>query len=270
MANMTSEQISILAIDVGNSRIAACVSDGAVCGEPAYAPTSDVPAAADMIVELAHGLDGVVTAAVVLSSVNNEASSALKEALRGRLTGDVLELGEDLPIPLTHTLGESHTTGRDRFLNALAAFDSAQQACVVVDAGTAITVDFIDGQGVYHGGAIAPGASMQLRSLHEQTGSLPDIDLARPDAGEPFAKTTEQAMLQGVCVGARGMVRALAEQYAESYGGYPLIIATGGDAELLFTDDELIERIIPDLTLRGLILAGRLAIKGQDADALSP
>ena len=76
-------------------------------------------------------------------------------------------VGDDLPIPIQVDLAPETITGSDRLLNAVAAFDVLQQACVVVDAGTAVTVDFIDGKGTFHGGAIAPGARMQLAALHK-------------------------------------------------------------------------------------------------------
>ena len=59
-------------------------------------------------------------------------------------------------------------------------------------------------------------------------------------------------MLQGVFHGIRGMVRQLTEQYASRYGAYPSVIATGGDATLLFENDEFVEQIIPDLLLQGI------------------
>ena len=51
----------------------------------------------------------------------------------------------------------------------------------------------------------------------------------------------------------------LIEKYAEQYGGFPLVIATGGDAEALFEDSELVSRVAPDLVLRGILVAARTA-----------
>jgi type III pantothenate kinase len=124
----------------------------------------------------------------------------------------------------------------------------------VVDAGTCVTIDFVDGEGTFHGGAIAPGAKMQLQAMHNGTSALPDVMFERP-LREAFGKNTAQAMLQGVFHGIQGMVRQLTEQYASRYGAYPSIIATGGDAEILFEDDELIEQIIPDLQLQGIAIS---------------
>lgn len=264
---MPDSGIKLLAVNIGNTRTSASIFDGARPGPVSAAPTNDNRAVADMIVELAHGLDDAERAAIVIAAVHEAAAVALTEALSDRVSVGVYRLGRDLPIPQAHTLGPEHTAGQDRFVNALAAFDAIEQACVVIDAGTAITIDFVDGEGVFHGGAIAPGARMQLRALHEQTSALPDVDLAWPDESETFAKTTAQAMLTGVCVGIRGMVRALVERYAERYGAYPQIVVTGGDAPLLFDGDELVENIVPDLTLRGVAVAARMALSPADSAA---
>ena len=78
--------------------------------------------------------------------------------------------------------------------------------------------------------------------------------------------STTQAMLKGVYQGIRGLVWRLVEQYAERYGAYPTVIATGGDAPLLFDGDQLIDRIVPELTLRGIATTARLALSADDAD----
>ena len=106
-----------------------------------------------------------------------------------------------------------------------------------------------------------------LDSLHERAPHLPRVELETPGA-DPYPKTSRQAMLAGVVVGIRGMVRSIAERFAEEYGAYPRILATGGDAALLFTEDDLVERIVSDLTLRGVALSSFAAIgvdRGEDS-----
>ena len=147
-------------------------------------------------------------------------------------------------------------------LNAAAAFDVLKQSCVVVDAGTAVTVDFVDGSGTFHGGAIAAGAQLSLDALHRRTAQLPEVVLARPL--EAIGHSTVEAMRGGAFHGVRGMVRELVEHYAEQAGSYPTVIATGGDAELLFADFDLVERIVPELTLMGLAVTLRVAMAESD------
>jgi type III pantothenate kinase len=204
-------------------------------------------------------------ASVVLASVNDVTAEALAAAIQDQLSIEVYRVGDDIPIPIGRRLDPETITGNDRLLNAAAAYDRLKQACIVVDAGTALTVDFIDGEGTFHGGAIAPGATMQLQALHEHTDALPDLAFTEPD-DDAFGRSTGQAMLNGVFHGIRGTVQRLVERYAERYGAFPQIIATGGDAEVLFSSDELIDHIVPDLTILGMAAAARLALSGGEVD----
>ncbi|MBX3358005.1 MAG: type III pantothenate kinase [Phycisphaeraceae bacterium] len=212
---------------------------------------------------------GVAGARVVIASVNDPVA----ERIQAHLTetgAQVFRAGRDLPIPIQNTLIPPITVGEDRLLNALAAYTRSKQACIVIDAGTAVTVDFVDGAGVFHGGAIAPGVRMMLVAMHEKTAALPAVDL-RPDLlpqeGEPpFGKTTPQAMAVGAVAAARGLAHTLIDRYADFYQAYPRVIATGGDAPLLFDGDELVEHIVPDLTLIGLMAACELVMDAVESE----
>jgi type III pantothenate kinase len=105
---------------------------------------------------------------------------------------------------------------------------------------------------------------MQLQAMHNGTSALPEVEFTAP-LQEAFGKNTAQAMLQGVFHGIQGMVRQLCEQYSMRYGAYPRIIATGGDAETLFKNDDLIEQIIPDLQLQGIAVSVRHTMAEEDA-----
>lgn len=199
---------------------------------------------------------------IIIASVNEPFARRLHSALEDQLAAEMYRIGEDLPLPISIQLDPETITGVDRLLNAAAAYAQLKQACIIVDAGTAVTVDFVDGAGTFQGGAIAPGVRMQLRALHEQTSALPSIEYRQPD-DEAFGKNTAQAMLQGVHYGVRGLVWRLVEHYAQSYGAFPQVIATGGDAEALFADDELINRIVPNLTLLGMAEAVRRAVESE-------
>ncbi len=203
--------------------------------------------------------------ALALASVNDAVANPLSELLATQCDQDVFRVGEDLPLPLEVDLDPETIVGVDRLLGALAAFSVVENACVVVDAGTAVTVDFIDESGVFHGGAILPGVQLQLSAMHEHTALLPELQYEHPADG-PWGRNTSQAMLQGVHFGIRGAVRLLAERYAEEVGSYPRILATGGDADALFNDDEFIERIVPNLTLIGIALTCTQALEVDEDD----
>lgn len=168
-------------------------------------------------------------------------------------------IGTHLDVPMRHALESPVTVGVDRLLAALGAHARSGEACVVIDAGTAVTVDFVDAWGVFQGGCIAPGLAMSLRALHEHTAALPLVDvstlggpsgLARSES--PLGRSTADAIALGCMTAIRGLVHRLIDQYAAMNNAYPRIIATGGDAPLLFEHDELVEHIVPDLILVGM------------------
>lgn len=248
----------LLAVSVGNTRTRLGVFRGRDLDQAAALDNTDL----DAIVAAIRGVKlDRPDAPVVLASVNNPVADRLEQALAPHFKGRLHRFGRDLQIPLTHNLEDASTTGQDRLLNALAAFRRTGEACVVVDCGTAMTVDFIDAEGVFQGGAIAPGVSMMLKALRASTAALPEIPL--PAQGDPplgpFGKDTRQAMLLGVRAAAVGLVHRLVERYAEAHGAYPRVLATGGNARWLFEAipdgepaDPIVERIVPDLTLIGI------------------
>ncbi len=200
--------------------------------------------------------------AIVASSVNPRVADHVFGEIAKRTRHAIHRVERDLPIPVGRQLDPEAIVGEDRLLNAAAAFDVLKQACVVVDAGTAITIDFVDGSGTFHGGAIAPGGQLMLDALHQRTALLPEIEFAKPD--HIIGHNTIQAMRVGVYYGMRGMVYELTERYAETVGLFPMVVATGGDAALLFQDDPRIDRVVPDLTLMGLMLTWEAAKKRLD------
>ena len=205
--------------------------------------------------------------AVLMGSVHPELSKKLASLIQDQLGAEVYELENDIPVPIGRSLDPETIVGVDRLLNAAAAWDHSKQACVIIDAGTAVTVDFVDGEGVFHGGAIMPGARMQLKAMADGANLLESIDFKQPDK-EAFGRSTASAMQRGVYHGIRGGVWRVIEVFAEEYGAYPLVIATGGDADVLFKDDELVTRIVPDLAIRGIAVAARHATTpGDDIDS---
>jgi type III pantothenate kinase len=200
---------------------------------------------------------------IIIASSNDIANETISASLADQTSRQIWQLGEDVPVAIGQHLDPETITGIDRLLNAAGAWDMFKQACVVIDAGTCVTVDFVDGEGTFHGGAIAPGARMQLSAMHNGTSALPEVAFVAP-LKEAFGKNTAQAMLQGVFHGIQGMVRQLCEQYALRYGAYPSIIATGGDAETLFKDDELVEQIVTDLQMQGIAVSVKHTVTEEE------
>jgi type III pantothenate kinase len=246
-------EINVLALNLGNSRLA---MGAFVAGELKHVTRlpherrDDWPAAIEQVWAELRGRE---SAAVAGASVNPPMLEALEHAVHQATGQDVQWVGREIDLPIKVLTESPRETGVDRILNVAAAYEQMEKACVVVDAGTAVTVDVCNDSGDFLGGAIAAGASLQLEALHTHTANLPKVNFEVP-AG-PFGKNTKQATLEGVYHGIRGLVKELTENYATELGFWPDIIATGGDALKLFEGWELIHAIAPDLTLYGIALA---------------
>ena len=256
-------KVNMLAVSVGNTRtcLGAFVEDQLV--ESATLDNSRQNELGDALEHAFSPLREKPGTVVLMSSVNPPIGQAVEERIQKHLDRPVQRVEQDLTIPIGRQLDPEAIVGEDRLLNAAAAYDVLKQACVIIDAGTAITVDFVDGDGTFHGGAIAPGAQLMLDSLHRRAAQLPEVEFARPV--DAIGHNTTEAMRAGVYFGLRGMVRELVERYAEYGGSFPLVVATGGDSHLLFRDFDLVDRVVPDLTLMGLAVTLRVALDQAEA-----
>ena len=250
--NRSAMDINLLVLNVGNSRVAV----GAfVSGELVYTRRVAVTQRGDFegVVAEAWGHFNGAAAEVAGASVNAAATEGVEHAVKQATGHDVQWVGREIDLPIEVKTENPKQTGVDRVLAVAAAFEQMGKACVVVDAGTAITVNACDDAGAFVGGAIAPGAGLMLASMHEHTSRLPQVAPAKP-AGM-IGTSTEQAMLHGAFYAARGLVKEVTENYATQLGTWPDIICTGGDAQTLFGGWELVHAVSPDLVLYGIALA---------------
>ncbi len=239
-----------LLIAVGNTRARWGLLRAGELDERGVVPARD---AAALVSEISAALADADATRAVIASVNDAAAEPIAKALAQASAAPIAWMGRDLLPPMHHALDDASTLGVDRMLTAFGAWRLAKQACVVIDAGTAITIDFVDGQGAFQGGAIVPGVRMMLASLHAGTSALPELAFEMPDpAAGPFGESTTHAMRLGAVAAARGAVRVCLERYAEAFGAYPHVVGTGGDAAMLFEGDGLVEHIVPDLQLIGI------------------
>jgi type III pantothenate kinase len=245
--------INLLALNVGNTRLSMGTFIG---GELRGVRRVDLIKRDQWVAELAEAwkpLAGLDPVAVVAASVNDLLNLAIIDAVGEVTKRNVVWVGTQLDVPIPVRTENPELTGIDRVLNVAAAYEQLQKACVVVDAGTAVTVDCCSETGEFLGGAIFPGVSMMLNALHDRIPHLPKVEMARPEAA--VGRSTAEAIRLGVFHGIRGLVKETVESYAESLGQWPELVATGGDAEMLFGGWELVHAIAPDLTLYGLALA---------------
>jgi len=254
--------MSVLAIDIGNSRVGLNVFTLGKAADPAVRLLHE-----ELDAQLAGTLQTLWHKAqsaseveddgapqIVISSVVPDLTSRVEAVARGTLLEKPRVIGRDFRVPLKTMLRDESTVGQDRLLGALCAHVNTDKACVIIHAGSALVVDCIDEEGVFRGGAIAPGLMMAAKALCAYTAQLPAVSLTPPDDAQPFGRYTQEAINLGLYVGARGAVRELVERFATALGNWPHIVATGGDAINLLQEAGYVDSFIPDLVLQGAAL----------------
>lgn len=173
--------------------------------------------------------------------------------LPAELRGRYHELSHRSRLPLRIDYETPETLGMDRVAAAVGAWSLCpDHALAVVDAGSCITIDFVDAQGVYEGGAILPGLSFRLRALHEYTSALPVVKLDEKPAVLPLTgKSTKESIVAGVLTATVFEIQGFMDAYKARHGAVKLFL-TGGDA--LYFDNPFIfpNFAEPDLVLKGL------------------
>ncbi|MEN6406475.1 MAG: type III pantothenate kinase [Thermoguttaceae bacterium] len=250
---------SFVAVDVGNARIKLGLFAGdCVKGLPSPLRTlsffGDAPALDEVANWLAEAADEKL--AWWIASVNRPAASRWIDWLHDHRPADRVSLLASGDLPLEVQVERPDMVGVDRLVDAVAVnrLRTAGRAAVIVDVGSAITVDLISSDGSFRGGAILPGLQMAARALHEFTDLLPSVDLSELDDPPPaLGATTESAIASGLFWGAVGSIRQLIERLGD--GASPQVFLTGGAgavvAELLGLD----VRYEPNLTLAGIAAA---------------
>ena len=263
----------LLAIDAGNSTLTAALAaerDLAAAVEPGRCRHAATPerATADEMELLLNGLLGLdghglgdVTR-VVLASVVPQVSTAVA-AVATRRHLPFLEASA-ATVPLAVHVDRPAEVGADRLVNALAAARLHGTPAIVVDIGTATTVDAVGADGAFLGGAIAAGPQLSLDALAWRTAKLPHVELG----GSPRAigRDTVEALRSGAVCGQAGAVaelvsRVRGELATLAQGRRPVVVLTGGGSRLSWAADiPGVDVVDPDLTLRGLLV---LAAEGR-------
>ncbi|MCG8585803.1 MAG: type III pantothenate kinase [Pirellulales bacterium] len=229
--------MNYLCIDVGNSRIKLGMfsSDGSGLPEATIAASSKLTELETIDGWLKKCLAASEPLAAFVASVSNPSSEKLLDYLTERGVGDVRQLcWQDFGLEVG--VEQPSSVGVDRLAAALAAqqLSDAERAAIVVDFGSAITVDRVSADGTFEGGAILPGVEMAASALHRQTDALPHIQL-RDLQVEPAlpGRSTSDAIAAGVYWGAVGAAREMIEQLAFGHEPEPHLVVTGGWAEPL-------------------------------------
>lgn len=157
---------------------------------------------------------------------------------------------------------EPDSLGADRAVNAIAAHEDHPQDLIVIDFGTATTLDVIDFNGAYKGGIIAPGINLSLDALVNAAAKLPRIAIEAPTETKTLiGRNTEEQMHIGVYWGYIALIEGLVSRLKAEIGRPAKVIATGGLALLFDEQTEIFDDIDVDLTLKGLAILAERASK---------
>lgn len=149
-----------------------------------------------------------------------------------------------------------HAVGADRLVNAYSARESYGYPAVIIDMGTATTFDIVGKDGAYEGGIIAPGLNISAQALFSKAAMLPSIEIKHPQS--LIGKNTTEAMLSGIVYGYVGLVDGIVMRLRTQLSCPDLkVIGTGGLVALIADDLKFLDRVVPDLTLRGLRLIAK-------------
>lgn len=181
--------------------------------------------------------------------------------MRAKVAAHALRVTGTTPAPLRCAYRTSDTLGGDRWAAAVGAHGLFPDSHVlVIDAGTCVTFDLVDAEGVYHGGNIAPGLDMRLRAMHEHTARLPLVERggALPDLGYDTETALRAGAVRGLAAEVVGYVTTLRIPYPEL-----TILLTGGNAGDFPLPEDLAVCHDPHLVLRGLDAILRHKTAGQ-------
>ena len=202
--------------------------------------------------------DGVI----VVSSVKDEWTQMVTGVCKERLDEKIKLIGKDIPLPIEMAVDNDSEVGTDRAIAAAAAFAVVEDAVVVADFGTAVTIDLVDEEGVFMGGAIFPGFEVAAKALETGTAKLPKIEISKPM--DPVGGNPRDAINCGLYYSAVGALETITRQYAEQVGKWPQTIVTGGAAGVIKDDCEFVDSWVPNLVVKGIVLAYKKFLSKED------
>ncbi len=190
--------------------------------------------------------------AFVLCSVVPPVTGALEEMAQRFFGVEALIVTGAMDFGIRNAYQPPEAVGADRLVNAVAAMHFYGVPCIVVDFGTATTIDTVSADGTYLGGAIAPGITMAAEALFQRTAQLPRVALTAPT--HAIGRTTTESIQSGLVFGYVGLVKELVGRFRAELGASTKVVATGGLAGLIAPLTGVVREVNLDLTLLGLAL----------------
>jgi len=230
-----------LAIDIGNTK-----SNLAVFNKGEMVMTSRVEGQFDS--EAKEIFKNYQVTRVIISGVTADYSSLTR--LIDSMGVPVITLSHNTDIPFRMTYSSPETLGPDRIAGIAAAYNKFKgKNVLVIDAGTAVTYDFLSAENEYPGGNISPGLSMRFKALNKFTGRLPLVP--QGSNFEIIGRSTEEAIRAGVQLGLIFEINEYIRSFKKNYKDLKVII-TGGDGRFLSDNIDYSYIFEPDLIVEGL------------------
>ncbi len=246
----------VLSVDIGNTstHVGLVDIDALACDASAAFPTRQLPLG--LIPSLSSLVSGTVGGAglpIVICSVVGVDRAAGSAALAEAGFSTPLWFGLSARFPLSIIYDKPESLGLDRLaacLYARAVYPGEDR--IIIDAGTAVTVDFLQKGRTFAGGSILPGIAAQLSSLNEHTSSLPRVELDEPAAEIP-GTSTKSAITGGVLFGTAGALSFLVSRYVARFGD-TVVLTTGGGWKLVEKLVTFKYEYVKEMTLVGTAL----------------
>ncbi|MES2201838.1 MAG: type III pantothenate kinase [candidate division FCPU426 bacterium] len=247
----------LLVLDIGNSNVVAGVYDGTELLVSWRFASNRASTADEYVILLGDffksaRLDPRGIGQSILSSVVPPLVPVFEEALRRLFHSKPMVVTPRLKLGLKIKIPNPEEAGADRLVNAVAGFKRFGGPLLIVDSGTATTVDAVSKKGEYLGGAILPGIGISIEALVSRTAKLPRIEMAKPK--KPIGDSTLEAMRSGIYYGMVGQLKELIRVLSKEMPGKVKVIATGGLSAWIPAREVGIAAVLPDLTLEGLRL----------------
>ena len=245
-------------VDIGNSRVKFCRVANGKLELPVRGLPAEDPASWDRLAT-EWGPAAVRTWAV--ASTDPARLRQFVDWVESRATR-VIAVDHPRKVPIGVSVDEPGQVGIDRLLNAFAAKALVREGepAIIVDAGSAVTVDLLHEEGRFAGGVIFPGLRLMALSLRDYTAALPLVDASTLMPAGPPGKNTEAAMKLGLLYAVAGGVDAVVREMASRCTTAPRVFLTGGDmspqlAGLMQYRHQFRSEIRPALTLEGILRA---------------
>lgn len=244
--------MTALLFDIGNSRLKWGVLVNNRIDDTGHLPLRDL---AQSVASLREALPAKIESAFACNVAGKDIGSLLEGFVASNY-GASLEfiLSSDAACGVRNAYQDPEQLGVDRWLALIGARAITDQACLVVDAGTAITLDVMDQTGLHLGGQILPGLSLMSKVLNQNTSDLPAIDSSawgHSVRNKPFAATTSDAISQGILNAVLGAIERGLRSLRATEADAKLIL-TGGDADFILQQLQLGAQQRPHLVLEGL------------------